>query len=164
MGFWNMKRTAVVVPEYNEKSRSNLEGRLDYFAWLADTYKDFLDVIIIDDASTDGSKEELSDYVERNTPAFKAVFMSKNGNKIGAIEKAVDTAPDYIDTVLLTDFDSSIPEESMAHFDDMVDSLNSDSGLGGFALRVDGENTDTLLGYIQNLEYTLGRAFDGIAR
>lgn len=159
-----MKRTAVVVPEFNERSRSDLAARLDYFARLAAGHRDRLDVIIVDDASTDGSREALERYVKERSPAFTALYMQQNGHKIGAIKAAVRSASAGIDTILLTDFDSSIPESSMARFGEMVEALHSEQNLGGFALRVDGENTDSMLGYIQNLEYVIGRAFDGVAR
>ena len=148
-----MKRTAVSVPEYNEQSRSNLEERPDYFNYLATTHANLLDVIIVDDASTDGSREAVEEYVRNNNPAFKAIYRETNGQKVWAIRDGVNVADPNLDTILLTDFDSSIPDSSIPVFDEMLDKLHSDGNLGGLALRVDVEDKQSWLGYVHHLRY-----------
>jgi len=159
-----MKRTAIIVPEFNECSRGNLEGRLNYFDHLASSYQDLIDVIIVDDASTDGSKKFIQEYVAQNKPQFKVHFMEKNGQKVGALKEGVENCSADIDTILLTDFDSTIPDESMKDFQEMVDMLHSEDR-AGMALRVDTSNGDqSYLAFLQGLEYIIGRGFHYVAK
>lgn len=54
-------RTAAVVVTYNRKDllKKNIESL------LAQTEKDVLDILIIDNASTDGTRESIGDYIDR---------------------------------------------------------------------------------------------------
>ena len=55
------EKTATIVVTFNRKEllQKNIESL------LAQTQKDFLDILIIDNASTDGTKEAISDYIDR---------------------------------------------------------------------------------------------------
>lgn len=68
------KRTAAIVVTYNRKAllRENIE------ALLAQTCKDKLDIIIINNASTDGTEEYISDYIDN-----KSVIHINTGANLG---------------------------------------------------------------------------------
>lgn len=68
------KRTAAIVVTYNRKEllKENIESL------LAQTYKDDLDIIVINNASTDGTEEYISDYINR-----KAVIHINTGANLG---------------------------------------------------------------------------------
>lgn len=68
------KRTAAIVVTYNRKEllKENIE------ALLAQTYKDNLDIIVINNASTDGTEEYISDYINR-----RAIIHINTGANLG---------------------------------------------------------------------------------
>jgi len=159
-----MVRAAMIVPEYNEASRSDMNARLEYFDAFSSKFRDVIDVLLVDDSSTDDSQIVIRDYVRNHSPLFSVLYKEVNGNKVGALRDGVAMCDDSVDTILLTDFDSSVPFESMDFFNDVVDRLHKHDALGGMALRVDAGNCDTHLGFMQQLEYKLSRAFHYVAR
>lgn len=160
-------RTSVIIPEYQELTRhgSDFSSNLDYFAKFSDKFDDKVKLVLVDDASRDGSKEFLEDYLLKNNPKFNVMFMESNGKKIGAIKKAVIEQDASVESILLTDFDSRIPYNSMNNFDAMIgrlyDSKAFSSQIGGLALRVVGERNN-FLQKIQDVEYAIGRGFHRI--
>lgn len=100
------KRTAVLIPQYNELSCGNFVKRLRYFNELAEAYDKILDVIIIDDGSTDNSLQIIEKFIEDNSVSFDVAAVTPNSNKIGALFLTIlNINYDYI---LFSDFDTDL--------------------------------------------------------
>ena len=100
------ERIALLIPQYNECSGLNFEARLRYFKQLAAEHKDRVDVILIDDGSTDNSLAVMSDFLARNPESFYLASVFPNGNKVGAlylISQAISS-----EFIILSDFDTDI--------------------------------------------------------
>ena len=71
-----MERAAAVVVTYNRKDLllKNIE------ALTAQTRKDLLDILIIDNASTDGTKGQLKSYIDTN----RIIYENTGANLGGA--------------------------------------------------------------------------------
>src|SRR5690348_15535502 len=90
---WNSLRmimapkVSVIIPNYNHAD--HLQQRIETV--LNQTYRDF-DVIILDDCSTDGSKEVIEKY--RNHPAVKTIVYNdvNSGNPFLQWKKGLDLA------------------------------------------------------------------------
>ena len=68
------KRVAAIVVTYNRKVllQENIESL------LAQTYRDYMDIIVVDNASTDGTKEYIASYIER-----QEIIYQNTGANIG---------------------------------------------------------------------------------
>lgn len=154
-----MARIGLVVPEYNEKSRSDLEGRLEFFSEIAARTNGLVDVVVVDDASKDGSAEALRQYVAANNPQFTALFMEKNGQKVGAIRKGVEAFLPNVEYVVLSDFDSSIQPQSLDALLEVIADLDANPQLAGYALKVVPDDSTSILNEFQRVDYAMGRGF-----
>jgi len=93
--------SSLVVPAYNEEevideTLQELESLTDYFE----------DVYLIDDDSTDHTRDIIEDYLQENDSDLHVSYMLDNGEKIGAIKDVVDQVK--TDTVILTDADTRL--------------------------------------------------------
>jgi cellulose synthase/poly-beta-1,6-N-acetylglucosamine synthase-like glycosyltransferase len=68
--------------------------------------------IVVDDASTDGTRDIIKNYAQQHTE-INAYFMYKNSKKVGAQKVALRNLPSGIETVIMLDADSCIrnPED-----------------------------------------------------
>lgn len=95
---------SVVIPSYNEMSNLR-KGTLEKVERYLDRQKLDYEVIIVDDGSTDGSREFVKDYSKDNA-RFKLVENSHTG-KAGAVTTGMlRSIGDY---VLFTDMDQATP-------------------------------------------------------
>lgn len=95
---------SIVIPCYNEEQNIRL-GALDKVALYLEKHEFAWEVLIIDDGSTDASKELLRTFVRKN-PHFKLienVHSGKAGTVTSGMLKAIG---DYI---LFTDLDQAAP-------------------------------------------------------
>ncbi|MBO9201552.1 MULTISPECIES: glycosyltransferase [Niastella] len=98
--------TALLIPFYNESSNCDFTRRLFYYEEVARKYKDKMDVILIDDGSTDDSLEKIRSFVTDNYSEFIVVSVTPNTNKVGALFLTVLSIPH--DLIVLSDFDTDI--------------------------------------------------------
>jgi poly-beta-1,6-N-acetyl-D-glucosamine synthase len=110
------------------------------------------DVILVDDASTDGSWERIVERSPRLDPRVHTMRMKENGQKVFAIKHALEVSD--ADYVLLSDFDSRIinPEDipiALQRFED-------DPRLAGISLKLVPEGT-SLFSRLQDVEYAIFR-------
>lgn len=107
---------SVIVPVYNMEANGFLACCLDS---LVEQDLENLEIICIDDASTDGSLNLLLDYSQRNSN-ITVVEMNKNGKQGAARNRGIDLARgEYIGFVDADDyvdhnFYSSLLEEALA--------------------------------------------------
>jgi cellulose synthase/poly-beta-1,6-N-acetylglucosamine synthase-like glycosyltransferase len=145
----------IVVPEFNELSRQGerFEAQIEQFVRLADSYN----VVLIDDASTDGSWEKIQEVTSRfSSRGFHSVRMQKNGQKVLAVKRAVDSSK--AEFIMLTDFDSRIanPEGLAA----VLEGFDSNPLLASVCLRVVPRG-DSTFSRLQDIEYAMGRKICG---
>jgi len=149
------RRLAVVVPEYNECSSGAFHQRVRYFFHLADSVREWADVFLVDDGSTDASRAELERLISSSCPSnFYACACVPNSNKVGAIFDVL--ARISHDFVLLTDFDSDLLNvDRIRHH--LESFLGNPTLMGSFLRMVPYPNGNPLVGY-QAVEYAAARA------
>ncbi len=99
---------SVVIPSYNEMGNLR-KGILDHIEHYLERQKYKYEVIIVDDGSTDGSREFVKEFAKENHK-FRLMENSHMG-KAGAVTAGVLTAVgDYI---LFTDMDQATPIEEL---------------------------------------------------
>jgi len=126
------EKIAVLIPQYNEASNFDLEARLSYFKEIADSFSDKIDVILIDDGSTDSSLMQIRDFLERNDHPFYLAAVFPNANKVGALSLVANTISHEF--VILSDFDTDIKG-----YDIILNKLNAiqtDTSCMGFYFRL----------------------------
>jgi cellulose synthase/poly-beta-1,6-N-acetylglucosamine synthase-like glycosyltransferase len=148
------KTIALLIPQYNESAGSNLDSRLTYFKGVADKFRKELDVIIIDDGSTDDSLSKIKDFLLKNDNAFYLASVYPNANKVGAL--FLTTLAIQHEIIILSDFDTDI-----AGIDVMIrssDQLKKDKRLMGCYFRMLPYEGSGLVFLFQQLEYSLARS------
>lgn len=144
---------AVLVPAYNEEGYI---GRT-IEALLATEYpKDQLEIIVIDDGSTDETYEEAAQYESD----IVSVVRKENGGKYSALNYGLlFTDNEFVVTV---DADSLVDPTAVA---EIVAPLQTDPDVGAVAGNVKVLNRDSIVTRCQSLEYIFGiniyrRVFD----
>jgi cellulose synthase/poly-beta-1,6-N-acetylglucosamine synthase-like glycosyltransferase len=140
----------VIIAEFNELSRQGdvFDSQLDYFSDLSRRY----DVILIDDASTDGSWERIVKRSRGFNPGLHLMRMERNGRKVQAVKRAVEASD--ADYILLSDFDSRIanPEKVPR----VIERFEENPSLAGVSLKLVPEG-NSLLSKLQDFEYAISR-------
>lgn len=147
-------KPALLVPQYNESSNGCFQSRLEYFRDFAKAYTGKVDVIIIDDGSTDDSLEKIKSFLKVNPGAFYAASSYPNGNKVGALFLVTLAIKHRF--IILSDFDTDL--SGFEHLLDQWPALTNDPDLmGGYfrMLPADGEGS---VFRFQQLEYSLHRS------
>src|SRR3989344_4162384 len=149
---------AIVIPLYNMRSRytktEEFTSVLEHYSELADKHRNSLEFHLVDDGSTDQSQELLRPFDLTN---LNIHYLSKNAQKIGAIKHVLERLDPNIRFILHTDFDCKFKPGSLETALKDTDELDLNPNLGGFGLRVVPEDTNTVLGAFQDLEYGIGR-------
>jgi cellulose synthase/poly-beta-1,6-N-acetylglucosamine synthase-like glycosyltransferase len=140
----------IIVAEFNELSRQgpSFDDQLDYFSRLSESYN----VILIDDASTDGSWERIVGRSHELNPRLRLMRMEKNGKKVQAVRRGVERSD--ADYIFLSDFDSRIanPEEIPT----VLKRFEEEPSLGGVSVKLVPEG-DSIFSRFQDLEYAISR-------
>ncbi len=80
-----VRKLSILIPVYNEiRTLENLLGRV-----MASPLPCERELVIVDDGSTDGSREFLADFARQNPKTVKLVFHKRNGGKGKAIRTAI---------------------------------------------------------------------------
>lgn len=135
---------SVLVPAYNEEGYVGqcIEAILD-----SEYPTDALEVVVVDDGSTDGTYEEAAAYRGENV----TVLSRTNGGKHGALNFALSCARG--DVVVAVDADSVVEPTAIGR---AVGTLQSDDDVGAVAGTVKVGNRDGHLARMQALEYVVG--------
>ena len=96
----------IFTPAYN---RAHLLQRL-YDSLLIQTYKNF-EWLIVDDGSTDNTKQIVDKFIEENKLQIKYIYKD-NGGKHTAINTGVQQAK--FDLFLIVDSDDFLPEDAVS--------------------------------------------------
>ncbi len=112
-------------------------------------YSGELDIIVVDDGSTDGSRELLL-----QTKGITPLLLEKNGGKAKALNEALKSAKGY--AVACIDSDS-YPEKSALK--NAVSLLMEDEKTGAVTCFIRVEKPDSFLKKIQDIEYLTGFGF-----
>lgn len=148
------KRMALLVPQYNEASNGNFESRLQYFASLSATFGDEIDLIIIDDGSTDDSLKRVTEFLEQSNDAFFLATVWPNSNKVGALHlTAINIQHEF---VVLSDFDTDI--EGYEKVITLLDQLSEDNTSMGIYFRMLPYEGNGNVFLFQQIEYALQRS------
>jgi glycosyltransferase involved in cell wall biosynthesis len=145
--------SSLVVPAYNEEDV--IEDTLDHLTEL-EPYFD--DVYLMDDASTDSSRERIEEYSREKDTDVKVAYMRENGNKVGAIEEAVRHTNS--DNVVLTDADTHlVTPEAVEDAEEHME----ENGYGALAFKVVPDDSpegpvDSMWNRLQDFDYAMGRA------
>jgi cellulose synthase/poly-beta-1,6-N-acetylglucosamine synthase-like glycosyltransferase len=146
----NPHTCAVIVPAYNKAPYVN-----QTLSNLSKLTKEGYETVIVDDASTDGTKEIIQEYVAKH-PELKALFMAENGKKIGAQKLALNYLPQNIETIIMLDSDSFIKNPEA--IPQAIQKLNEDKKLAGGVFKLEPEGKG-LLKHLQDAEYAIGQGF-----
>ncbi len=149
----NVKRVVVLIPQYNELSHGNFIQRLHYFNELAKLHTKTLDLIIIDDGSTDNSLQAIEEFIEKNSVSFGAVSVTPNANKIGALYLTILNI-DY-DYVLFSDFDTDLV--NLEYLSETLKTLDNSCIMMGCYFRMIPADGASIIVRYQKLEYAISR-------
>ncbi|MEO5681241.1 MAG: glycosyltransferase family 2 protein [Chitinophagaceae bacterium] len=147
-------KIALVVPQYNEYSKPNFEDRLHYFRHVSTEYHGRMDVIIIDDGSTDGSLRKLKSFLGEYPGAFFLAAVRPNADKVGAIFITIRSIKHEF--IVLSDFDTDI--KGMDTCISSIGELRNESNLMGCYFRMLPFEGRGLVFRFQQAEYSLLRS------
>ena len=148
------KKYSLLIPQYNESKHKNFIQRLEYFNELSIKVRDFMNIILIDDGSTDGSVELMKSFIITTGSDLYLACTSPNSNKVGALYLvSLEVESPYI---ILSDFDTDIKGlEKLEHYVSKCD--DDPSLLGGYFRMLPFEGKGWIFRF-QQLEYALARA------
>jgi biofilm PGA synthesis N-glycosyltransferase PgaC len=138
----------VIIPSYNCKG---LIGKtID--SLKASDYPNEVEILVIDDGSTDGTRDEL-----KKAGGIRLVMKAKNEGKAEALNEGIEIAShDYIFCV---DSDSFVSPNALK---DMMSKMLHDKKVGAVTCFVKVANNKSLLGKTQEIEYFVGFGFSAI--
>ena len=145
---------SVILPAYNEEAVIERSvAAITEAVYPAEK----LEVIVVDDGSTDGTRRKLRRFEAAN--GIRVVH-KENGGKYSALNYGMLYADG--DVIVTVDADSVIERTALLK---LVGALQANPDAGAVAGNVKVSNPDGLLGRIQSLEYVVGinvfrRAFD----
>lgn len=145
-------KVALLIPQYNEKSHCDILERLYYYDSMARKYRDWLDVIVIDDGSTDGSLNSIQKFIaERKSLLFLAAVFP-NARKVGALfATALHISHEW---VITSDFDTDL--YGLGDFCSYLPLMRDASVMGGYFRMLPFEGGGPIF-LFQQLEYTFLR-------
>ncbi len=143
----------MLVPQFNESSHFNMLKRLRYFQHVALCMSPEIDVVIIDDGSTDDSLDGLRAFVAEEECGFYVAAIHPNTNKVGALYlTALELQHEYI---IFSDFDTDLfGYENIPH--ELSKLTQDDDFLGGYFRMLPHEGQGNVF-LFQQIEYSLAR-------
>lgn len=125
-----MRSLSIIIPAYNEERR--LPATLDTVAaYVTSRSFDFVEVLVVDDGSADGTARVVNEAASRN-PLFRLVSNPGNRGKGYAVRHGMQEARG--DWVLFTDADLSAPIEELDKLIAAIDRENADGAIGSRAI------------------------------
>ncbi len=146
------KKVALLIPQFNEWSNGWMMNRLEYFKSVAQKYPD-LDVILIDDGSSDKSLTVIKEFKLRNPDTFHVAAVYPNANKVGALYLTASVI--HHEMVILSDFDTDLC--GLQNMGEILETLRKDTTLMGYYFRMLPHDGAGEIFRFQQLEYSLQR-------
>jgi cellulose synthase/poly-beta-1,6-N-acetylglucosamine synthase-like glycosyltransferase len=147
------KKSALLIPVYNESSHCDMMDRLSYFDDVAAGLKKDVDVIIIDDGSTDDSLKKMKAFLADHPGGLYIASITPNANKVGALFLTILSISHEF--IILSDFDTDIV--GIKDMEDISISLREDDSLMGCYFRMLPYEGAGRIFRFQQLEYSLIR-------
>lgn len=148
------KKLAILIPQFNESSSGNFDTRLRYFKKLAEEHRHSVDVIIIDDRSSDDSLDNIIKFTATNSASFAVASASINLNKVGALYLAALKITHEF--VILSDFDTDII--GIDYLVRSLDNFDNNTSTMGCYFRMLPFGGSGALFLFQQLEYSMARS------
>jgi cellulose synthase/poly-beta-1,6-N-acetylglucosamine synthase-like glycosyltransferase len=149
------KSVAILIPQFNEGMQGNMEERLHYLRQLSLENKGSMDVILIDDGSTDDSLQQIKDYLNLYPGSFYFASVYPNTQKVGALHYAsLNIDHEY---VVLSDFDTDL--KNVGKLIPNLDLLRNEANMMGYYFRLVPFEGRGLVFLMQQLEYTMARIY-----
>lgn len=136
---------SVVIPAYNEEG---YVGECIESVLAADYPTEKLELLVVDDGSSDGTFREAAEYVDRGPVR---VLQKENGGKYSALNYAMSFVTGTV--VVPIDADCTVGEKAL---ETIVAPLRADPNVGAVAGDVRIANRMNLLTHTQMLEYVVG--------
>lgn len=150
----NAKRIALLIPLYNEASSANFQERLIYFEKFAACHAD-IEVILINDGSTDSSLAELIAYLASCNSRLTAASVYPNAQKVGALHLVASQISHH--HVILSDFDTDLLD--VAHLKETLPALEAlPETMGCYFKMIPYEGSGAVFSF-QQLEYAFARYY-----
>ena len=151
---------SMVVPCWNEGK--TLAGTIESLLSL-DYPKDKLEILIVDDGSTDNTRAIAESFVTESIGAVRVHYMQKeNGGKYTALNLGIEASRS--DIVGCLDADSFVNPDALI---EVVKRFESDASIMAITPAMKVYRPKTVLEYMQSVEYTFGifykKMFDNIA-
>ncbi|WPV66523.1 glycosyltransferase family 2 protein [Chitinophaga sp. LS1] len=148
-------RVALLIPQYNEGMNCNMEKRLYYFKELAQEYKHIVDVILIDDGSTDNSLSVMQEFVANHSDSFYLTAVTPNAQKVGALYAVANNLPHEF--VILSDFDTDLM--CLQNLEQSLSQLDEDPDMMGAYFKMIPYEGSGLCFQLQQMEYSFARIY-----
>jgi len=138
---------SIIMPCYNAEKNIGkaIESLLDL-----DYPKDMIEIIVVDDKSTDGSVKEIKKYVKKYKNVRLIARKVNFGKAAGPTNDGVLAAK--YDYIAVADDDSTPDRDALLK---MIGFLQKDKKVGGVTCAVMAKNTDTFFEKLQAVEYTI---------
>jgi len=148
-----MGKCAVIVSVYNE--REGVEESISYLEHLANLG---FDAHIVDDGSTDGTREVIDSYSKEGNSRVHTYFMEENSKRVGALKEVLKRLSPEVEYVAVLDTNSKYenPKEIL----NIVKKMENE-GIDAGAFKIRPSETRTLPQALQNLEWVI---FDNYKR
>lgn len=146
------KRVALLIPQYNERTHCDIRERLFYYDSMARKYQDWLDLILIDDGSSDGSLTAIQQFIEEEESLLCLAAVFPNARKVGALfATALNISHEW---VITSDFDTDL--DGLENLDRYLPLMRDPSVMGGYFRMLPFEGYGSIF-LFQQLEYTFLR-------
>jgi cellulose synthase/poly-beta-1,6-N-acetylglucosamine synthase-like glycosyltransferase len=148
----------LIIPQYNEfTNNDSFLNRLRYFDAFSKRHQEEIDVVIVDDGSSDDSLKIIEEYVRLELATFYIASVYPNTKKVGAIYFAVESLNNQY--VILSDFDTDLVgiENNTSQ---VLRIFKSKSSMGGYFRMLPFEGRGLVFMY-QQMEYSILRSFYG---
>jgi cellulose synthase/poly-beta-1,6-N-acetylglucosamine synthase-like glycosyltransferase len=146
------KRVALLIPQYNEKTHCDIRERLYYYDSMARKYRDWLDLILIDDGSGDGSLTAIQQFIAEKESLLLLAAVFPNARKVGALfATALNISHEW---VITSDFDTDL--HGLENLRRYLPLMRDPSVMGGYFRMLPFEGNGSIF-LFQQLEYTFLR-------